>query len=47
MDKIKYLTNLRIHNLAEVGVITFSQVYGQLGMTDNALKILEKIKGEL
>lgn len=47
MEKIKYLANLRTHNAVEVGVITFSQVYGQLGMTDNALKILEEIKGEL
>lgn len=47
MDKIKYLANLRTHNITEVGVITFSQIYGQLGMTDNALKILEEIKGEL
>jgi len=47
MEKIKYLANLRTHNAVEVGVITFSQVYGQLGITDNALKILEEIKGEL
>ena len=46
MDKIKYLTNLRTHNTVDVGVITFSQVYGQLGMTDNAPKILDKIKEE-
>lgn len=47
MEKIKYLANLRTHNAVEVGVITFSQVYGQLGMTDNASKILEEIKGEI
>lgn len=47
MDKIKYLANLKTHNTVEVGVICFSQVYGQLGMTDNALKILEEIKGEI
>ena len=47
MSKIKYLVNLRAHNSVDVGVITFSQVYGQLGMTDNALKILDEIKGEL
>lgn len=47
MDKIKYLANIRTHNTVEVGVITFSQVYGQLGMTDNTFKILDEIKGEL
>jgi len=47
MKKIKYLVNLRTYNTMDIGVITFSQKYVQLGMTDNAIKILEDIKGEL
>jgi len=44
MKKIEFYVNQRIRGEIEVGVLTFSKVYGVLGQTSRVFDLIEKIK---
>lgn len=46
MERMEFYVNQRAQNQLELGVITFSKVYGILGQTGKVPKLVEKIVGQ-
>lgn len=46
MERMEYYVNQRVQNRLELGVLTFSKVYGILGQTKKVPELADKIAGQ-